>query len=315
MGFFESFFGAVLEPVGNAAKCRSGFASSFGFVFQPPRQPGYTVQQGAGGKLKLGPGKLGGRKMPDGDVVRLKTACDSTIVAVFIPYKPDFKPAKQTTSTSYSMAASPFPETIRRPTILMSHGTAVDLGRLIPFYSEVAKDLQCNLCAYDYTGYGHSSGRPSVADTIADVDAVFAWLLRRGLQRQDVILYGQSLGSGPTLDLAAREESIAGVVLHAAFASGLRQVRPGGRYFPSWFDIFPNSERIQQVEAPVCILHGTRDYVVDIEAGRHLHRLAKRPAAPYWAENCHHENVEMSAQYIPHLRRFLQGIFGAKYGS
>ncbi len=80
--------------------------------------------------------------------------------------------------------------------------------------------MQCNLCAYDYTGYGHSSGRPSVADTIADVDAVFAWLLRRGIQRQDIVLYGQSLGSGPTLDLAAREKSIAGVVLHAAFASG-----------------------------------------------------------------------------------------------
>ncbi len=88
--------------------------------------------------------------------------------------------------------------------------------------SEVAKDLKCNFCAYDYTGYGQSSGRPSVADTIADVDAVFAWLQRRGVQRQDLILYGQSLGSGPTLDLAAREKRIAGVVLHAAFASGAR---------------------------------------------------------------------------------------------
>jgi len=86
--------------------------------------------------------------------------------------------------------------------------------------SEVAKDLKCNLCAYDYTGYGHSSGRPSVADTIADVDTVYAWLQRRGVQPQDIILYGQSLGSGPTLDLAARERKIAGVVLHAAFASG-----------------------------------------------------------------------------------------------
>ena len=58
---------------------------------------------------------------------------------------------------------------------------------------------------------------------------------------------------------------------------------------------------------------GTRDHVVDIEAGRHLHSLAKRPAAPYWAEGCNHENVEMSAQYIPHLRRFLQSVFGSKY--
>ena len=54
------------------------------------------------------------------------------------------------------------------------------------------------------------------------------------------------------------------------------------------------------------LLQGTRDYVVDIEAGRYLHSLAKRPAAPYWAQGCHHENVEMSSGYVPHLRRFLQ---------
>ena len=88
--------------------------------------------------------------------------------------------------------------------------------------SEVAKDLRCNLCAYDYTGYGHSAGRPSAPDVLADADAVFAWLLSRGVRRERLVLYGQSLGSGPTLDLAAREPRVAGVVLHAAFASGAR---------------------------------------------------------------------------------------------
>ena len=39
------------------------------------------------------------------------------------------------------------------------------------------------------------------------------------------------------------------------WVAGLRQVRPGGRMFPAWFDIYPNSELVQQVEAPVCVLH------------------------------------------------------------
>lgn len=85
--------------------------------------------------------------------------------------------------------------------------------------SEIAKDLKCNLCAYDYTGYGQSMGKASIPDTLADITAVFRWLLRKGIQKQDIILYGQSLGSGPTLELAS-QECIAGVVLHAAFASG-----------------------------------------------------------------------------------------------
>ena len=53
MGFFEALFGA-LEPVQTIAKSGSGFASSFGFVFQPPYQPGYKVTDLPGGKLALG---------------------------------------------------------------------------------------------------------------------------------------------------------------------------------------------------------------------------------------------------------------------
>ena len=74
--------------------------------------------------------------MPDGDVARLKTDREGSIIAVFIPYKPDFFP-NQTGKTSYSLTAAPFPEVAaRRPTILMSHGTAVDLGRVLLFYRQ-----------------------------------------------------------------------------------------------------------------------------------------------------------------------------------
>ena len=37
--------------------------------------------------------------------------------------------------------------------------------------------------------------------------------------------------------------------------AGLRQVRPGGKLLPAWFDIYPNTERVQEVDAPVCVLH------------------------------------------------------------
>jgi hypothetical protein len=44
--------------------------------------------------------------------------------------------------------------------------------------------------------------------------------------------------------------------------AGLRQVRPGGKFFPSWFDIFPNSDRIKEVEAPVCVLHVSTPHIL-----------------------------------------------------
>lgn len=79
--------------------------------------------------------------MPEGDVTRLKTEREGSIIAVFIPYKPDFFP-KQTSKTAYSLTAAPFPEaTERRPTILMSHGTAVDLGRVLAFYRQAIAQM------------------------------------------------------------------------------------------------------------------------------------------------------------------------------
>lgn len=83
---------------------------------------------------------------------------------------------------------------------------------------EVAQDLKVNLCVYDYSGYGCSTGTPSVANTIADIDACYSWLLKKSISPSDIILYGQSIGSGPTINLAARSLKVSGVVLHAAFA-------------------------------------------------------------------------------------------------
>lgn len=53
------------------------------------------------------------------------------------------------------------------------------------------------------------------------------WLTQqRGVRAEDIVLYGQSLGSGPTVDLASRRKDVAGVVLHAAFASCARPGLP-----------------------------------------------------------------------------------------
>ncbi len=65
---------------------------------------------------------------------------------------------------------------------------------------------------YDYTGYGHADGVPSEVDCYADIAAVFGWLMQeKNLLPRDVILYGRSLGSGPTLDLASRVKVRGGV--------------------------------------------------------------------------------------------------------
>jgi hypothetical protein len=64
-----------------------------------------------------------------------------------------------------------------------------------------------------------------------------------GFKQEDLILYGQSVGSGPTLHLASKLQKLRGVVLHSAILSGLRVLYPVKVTF--WFDIFKVSYPFQ----------------------------------------------------------------------
>ncbi|RVW20645.1 Protein ABHD17B [Vitis vinifera] len=127
---------------------------------------------------------------------------------------------------------------------------------------------------YDYSGYGQSSGKPSEQNTYADIEAVYKCLEESyGAKQEDIILYGQSVGSGPTLDLAARLPQLRAVVLHSPILSGLRVMYPVKRTY--WFDIYKNIDKIPLVNCPVLIIHGTSDEVVDCSHGKQLWELCK----------------------------------------
>jgi pimeloyl-ACP methyl ester carboxylesterase len=67
--------------------------------------------------------------------------------------------------------------------------------------------------------------QPNEENTYADIEAVYQCLeTEYGISQEDIILYGQSVGSGPTLHLASRLPRLRGVVLHSAILSGLRVV-------------------------------------------------------------------------------------------
>ena len=69
----------------------------------------------------------------------------------------------------------------------------------------VSSSLHVSLfCLSRYSGYGGASGRPSVLNTFADAKAGYDELIRRGFRPDQIVLYGQSVGSGPACHLAAR---------------------------------------------------------------------------------------------------------------
>lgn len=72
-----------------------------------------------------------------------------------------------------------------------------------------------------------------------------------GIRQEDLILYGQSVGSGPTLHLATQLQGLRGVVLHGAILSGIRVLYPVKVTF--WFDIFKVSTLFFFFVSFICI--------------------------------------------------------------
>ncbi|XP_030271149.1 alpha/beta hydrolase domain-containing protein 17C [Sparus aurata] len=191
-----------------------------------------------------------------------------------------------------------------RYTLLFSHGNAVDLGQMCSFYIGLGSRINCNVFSYDYSGYGVSTGKPSEKNLYADIEA--AWQVLRnkyGVTPENIILYGQSIGTVPTIDLAARYECAA-VILHSPLMSGLRVAFPDTRK-TYCFDAFPSIDKVSKVASPVLVIHGTEDEVIDFSHGLAMYERCPRAVEPLWVEGAGHNDIELYAQYLDRLKQFI----------
>jgi len=209
------------------------------------------------------------------------------------------------------------PEGKSEVTIIHSHGNGSDLGVMVPWYLDLASNLGVNLIGYDYTGYGLSGqyGTASEEATYDDIEAVWIYATEEiGVNQRDTILYGQSMGTGPTTRLAARltreREDFAGIVLHAPLASALRVVTRVQK--TAWFDMYPNIDVITDVCSNIFILHGSEDDVIDKSHGQAIAHNAShytRSRVVHWfPEEASHNDIEIKfrVQYLMRLRNFIK---------
>ena len=104
-------------------------------------------------------------------------------------------------------------------TILFNHGGTVDLGNLCNFLFTLGNRLNCNVLVYDYSGFGLTPGTPTEKAVYADAETAFRLLTDKyHIPPEKIVLYGQSLGTAPSLYLASKNP-VKGVVLHSPFLS------------------------------------------------------------------------------------------------
>ncbi|KAE8667672.1 Alpha/beta hydrolase domain-containing protein 17C [Hibiscus syriacus] len=127
-----------------------------------------------------------------------------------------------------------------------------------------------------------------------------------GVKQEDAILYGQSVGSGPILELVIRFPHLRVVILHNLILSRLRVMYPVKRTL--WFDIYKNIDKISKVDCPVLVIHGTEDEVVSFSHGKRLWELCKEKYEPLWLKGGNHCNLELYPEYLRTLRKFISVI-------
>lgn len=195
-------------------------------------------------------------------------------------------------------------------TILFSHGNSTDIGIMFHHFKELCSRLQVDVFAYDYSGYGESTGVPSEADLYADIDAAYHYLTSDcSIPEESILLFGQSVGSVPSIDLATRSDC-GGMVLHGALKSGLSVIHEVQALY--WFDVFQNAAKIENVNSPVLCIHGTHDAEIPFEHGLALYEAcpAEHAVEPWWVKGAGHNDIEVEhrEEYFIRLRNFVKSL-------
>lgn len=169
------------------------------------------------------------------------------------------------TSEKESIAFLYIPPAPGNKTLLFSHGNAEDLGNYLSWFSQLSAN-GLGIAAYDYPGYGQSTGKPTEASCERAISTAWKRLMEKGVNPEDTIIMGRSVGSGPSVWLAGNKDS-AGLILLSPFKSAFTTVThipilPGDR--------FPNLKRIKSIDLPLLVIHGTGDRVIKASHGEAL---------------------------------------------
>jgi len=195
-------------------------------------------------------------------------------------------------------------------TLIFSHGNAEDLGSVIERVNKLSCALDVNVFAYEYTGYGMSTGEAHEQAVYADIEAAFAYVRDIiGIPWEQIILYGWSLGSGPSVHLASKT-AVRGLVLQSSFLSIYRVALSTGATLPG--DMFPNVDLIGQVTCPIFIMHGVQDDITPFWHAQDLAANCSKDAlyTPFFVEHGSHDDLEVVAgeEYYTRFSKFLQWL-------
>ena len=164
------------------------------------------------------------------------------------------------------------------PTLLYFHGNA---GSLETRQERIRKYAERGFGVFmmAYRGYGGSTGTPSEKANIADAKRAYDTLIGDGVSPNDIIIYGESLGTGVAVQVAA-EKRVSGVILDAPYTSLVDVAEYQYPRLPSrsfMTDRYETAKYLPRMTAPLLIVQGKEDRVVPVEMGKAVYAAAPGP--------------------------------------
>lgn len=199
------------------------------------------------------------------------------------------------------------PAAAHGPVLVVFHGNAGHIGHRVPKFRALL-DAGVGLFLAEYRGYGGNPGKPDEAGLTADARAVLSYLVGRGISADRLILFGESLGSGPAVKMAL-DFAVAGLVLESPFTSIADVAQAHYWYLPArWLvlDKWDNAGRIAQLRVPLLIIHGEDDRIVPTRFGRRLFNLAPEPKEALFVPGADHNALFDHAEVIAAVMAFVR---------
>lgn len=160
-----------------------------------------------------------------------------------------------------------------RAHILYFHGNGGNLSIWAPIVVGIARRGYAVL-AFDYRGYGLSTGRPTERGMYRDVEAVVERVWRDAPTGAPIVYWGRSLGVAMAA-YAAAVRAPDGLILESGFSDARSLLRESPVLaFLALFSTyrFPSAEFLHRLDqpVPVLVMHGDNDHVISIVHGRAL---------------------------------------------
>jgi hypothetical protein len=159
--------------------------------------------------------------------------------------------------------------------VIFFHGNAGSIVDRAYIYRLFAEN-NFEVLAFEYRGYGVNAeiGKPNEADFYKDAESAINYLIKnRNVNPEDIILVGESLGSGIAVEMATKYQDSKALILISPFASLIEAAKVSYPYVPVKLmlkDKYNSIAKVNDIKSKTIIFHGDRDRLIPIEQSHML---------------------------------------------